>query len=101
MNNPAYVVCHVRLPDDDGHAPQPTFAVFSEPGPTTMGLCVQSVIHKIDYLGTFGDAMTEAIKIMDGDARFVRIDDPRTSRAGWRLATVAEFRQRIKEGGLR
>ena len=98
MNNPAYVVCHMRLPDDGGHAPQPTFAVFSEPGPTTTGLCVQSVIHKIDWCDNFGEAMTEAIKIMEADSRFVRIDDPRTSRAAWRLATVEEFRTRIKKG---
>jgi hypothetical protein len=95
VNNPAYIVGHIRIGDE---ATKPIFGVFSEANPSTDGHVYQWVDRQIDR-PTFQEAHIAAIDEMDSDPRFVVVDIL-SSRICWRLATRAEFVAALKAKGV-
>lgn len=88
----AYVVGFV--PVKDGNE-SPIFSVFSEETPTAP-LCVQWTQLKVKA-EEFQIALFEATRLMDSDARFVRVDTS-VYRPTWKTATYEQFR--IALGGV-
>lgn len=88
-----YVVGLIRLPADGNTPESPCFGIFSEQTPTIMGNGIMFTHLTVDE-DSYEDASFIAEWLMDSDARFVRTSYG--SRPSWGVATVEEFRERIK-----
>ena len=93
MKSHAYIVGMLRLPVDGKTPESPSFGLFSESTPTTLGTCITFVALTVEE-ESYEDASWVATRMMDSDARFIRT--AHGSRPAWGVATVEEFHARIK-----